>query len=322
VVTPVSPVVGYNNNVRHRGRILHIQTEDSGVKHPHIITHLFVDGGRIIHSVKTSYAEHLGSADLSERVRVMMKDQHKRMFLALREGTYDVQVESAAPANSRPSTREAAAPIAPIADRVSGEIARGQMQSLQPTEPLAAHVLAPETASATTPAITDDLNVPDALAATTATGKDVTLPPARKVSSRPDHKLSQPLVSDGRAEQLDGTSTSEINMVHSAPMSTLTATHTLSLSLRQTELAGVFRSEVPAGSAGGGDAAGTANAAVITASNVAADVQPAGKPVARAARVRVANLFAEPPPNCIAQAAEQASLELLRYLLSPIRDGR
>ena len=43
-----SPLLGYNTNVRHRGKIFHIQTEDSGVTHAHIFTHLFADGGRIV----------------------------------------------------------------------------------------------------------------------------------------------------------------------------------------------------------------------------------------------------------------------------------
>src|SRR2546430_221806 len=86
---PHSPLLGYNNNVRHKNRVFHIQTEDSGVKHPHIITHLFMDGGRILKSVKTSYSEHLGAEKLSDIVRQMMKEQHKAMFIALREGHFD-----------------------------------------------------------------------------------------------------------------------------------------------------------------------------------------------------------------------------------------
>lgn len=84
-----SPVLGYNNNVRHRNRVFHIQTEDSGVNHPHIITHLFMDGGRILKSMKRSYAEHVGSDGLTETVRQLMKEQHKAMFIALRDGEYD-----------------------------------------------------------------------------------------------------------------------------------------------------------------------------------------------------------------------------------------
>ncbi len=90
-----SPLLGYNNNVRHKNRVFHIQTEDSGIKHPHIITHLFMDGGRILKSVKTSYAEHIGKDKLGDVVRQMMKDQHKSMFRALRDGEFDGVVDAA-----------------------------------------------------------------------------------------------------------------------------------------------------------------------------------------------------------------------------------
>lgn len=91
----ISPLLGYNNNVRHKNRVFHIQTEDSGVKHPHIITHLFMDGGRILKSQKTSYKEHLGNAKLQDLVKQMMKDQHKAMFKALRDGQFDKLLEDA-----------------------------------------------------------------------------------------------------------------------------------------------------------------------------------------------------------------------------------
>lgn len=88
-----SPLLGYNNNVRHRGRVFHIQTEDSGVKYGHIMTHLFTDGGRILKSVKTSYAEYIGSERMPEIVREMMKQQHKAMYIALRDGKFDAITE-------------------------------------------------------------------------------------------------------------------------------------------------------------------------------------------------------------------------------------
>src|SRR3954465_14213901 len=105
-----SPLLGYNNNVRHKNRVFHIQTEDSGVGHPHIITHLFMDGGRILKSVKTSYAEHVGTEAMKETVRGMMKEQHKAMFIALRDGQYDHLVDpGAAKAASAPT--KAADPV-------------------------------------------------------------------------------------------------------------------------------------------------------------------------------------------------------------------
>jgi hypothetical protein len=84
-----SPLLGFNNNIRHKGRVFHVQTEDSGVRHPHIITHLFMDGGRILKTTKTSYAEHLNQEGMGEIVRKMMKEQHKAMFVALRNGDFD-----------------------------------------------------------------------------------------------------------------------------------------------------------------------------------------------------------------------------------------
>lgn len=84
-----SPLLGYNNNVRHHGKVFHIQTEDSGVQHAHIFTHLFADGGRIIATKKTSYSQHLGTDRFPSVVKKLMQAQHKAMFIALRDGLFD-----------------------------------------------------------------------------------------------------------------------------------------------------------------------------------------------------------------------------------------
>lgn len=82
-------LTGFNNNFRHKGRVYHLQTEDSGAGHPHIITHVFVDGGHIIATRKASYEEHLDRPDLKDFVRKMMREQHKAMALAIRDGVFD-----------------------------------------------------------------------------------------------------------------------------------------------------------------------------------------------------------------------------------------
>lgn len=102
-----SPQVGFNNNVRHRGRRYHIQTEDSGLGHPHVVTHLFADGGRIVKSARSGYAEYLGSPQLSRRVRSLMREQHKAMFLALRDGRFDALLQNVNEAPA-PSAAQAA----------------------------------------------------------------------------------------------------------------------------------------------------------------------------------------------------------------------
>jgi hypothetical protein len=118
-----SPLLGYNTNVRHKGKLYHIQTEDSGVRHPHIITHLFADGGRIIASKKTDYAQYLGSENLKDVVKKLMQEQHKAMFIALRDCVYDEDEEAAAqvtapaqPPDKKPEPAPVAEPKAPELD--------------------------------------------------------------------------------------------------------------------------------------------------------------------------------------------------------------
>jgi len=81
--------VGFNNNIKFRDQVFHVQTEDSGLDKPHIITHLFADGGRIIKSHKRTYADAVDRPDVSTFVRALMKGQHLEMALMLREGAFD-----------------------------------------------------------------------------------------------------------------------------------------------------------------------------------------------------------------------------------------
>jgi hypothetical protein len=84
-----SPLVGYNTNIRHKAKLYHIQTEDSGAGRPYVTTHLFVDGGRIIATTKTDYSQFLEEKNIEETIRNLMMKQHKAMAIALRDGAYD-----------------------------------------------------------------------------------------------------------------------------------------------------------------------------------------------------------------------------------------
>ena len=82
---------GYNHNVRYQNGVFHVQTEDSGVQNPHIITHVFC-GGNIIESRKTSYADIVNSERLNEMLVDLMQDQHKGMLKDLISGRMDAKV--------------------------------------------------------------------------------------------------------------------------------------------------------------------------------------------------------------------------------------
>jgi len=91
---PGAPVVGFNHNLNHKGRVFHVQTEDSGPQHGHIITHIFM-GGNILASTKGTYADvlsRLGPGEVAGTVRKMMEDQHKGMVKSLMGGAYDADI--------------------------------------------------------------------------------------------------------------------------------------------------------------------------------------------------------------------------------------
>lgn len=83
-----SPILGYNHNVRHRGLIFHVQTEDSGIQNPHLFTHLF-HGGVIISTRKLLYDN--GSAE--DVVKALMQSQHKAVLKELKAGIFDEKID-------------------------------------------------------------------------------------------------------------------------------------------------------------------------------------------------------------------------------------
>ena len=84
-----SPILGYNHNVRHRGLLFHVQTEDSGVDNPHIFTHLF-HGGVIISTRRLDY--DAGSAE--DVVKALMQAQHKATLKELKGAVWDQKIDA------------------------------------------------------------------------------------------------------------------------------------------------------------------------------------------------------------------------------------
>ena len=83
-----SPLLGYNHNVRYGGRILHVQTEDSGPANPHLFTHLFFEGS-ILATKRCQYDVSFAE----DGVRGLMQAQHKEILKELKQGLYDDRLE-------------------------------------------------------------------------------------------------------------------------------------------------------------------------------------------------------------------------------------
>jgi hypothetical protein len=137
-------VTGFNHNIKHKGKVYHVQTEDSGVNNPHIITHLFV-GGNILASKKTSYADILNAENLAEVVRELMEEQHKEMLRNLINGVYDNfeagasrhyqpgQLATDEPAPAKPQPQAPAKPVPPpTGSQLPPEVAAARAMKVAP----------------------------------------------------------------------------------------------------------------------------------------------------------------------------------------------
>lgn len=110
-------VLGFNHNIRYKGELFHVQTEDSGRANPHIVTLLY-RGGTILASAKTSYADIIKVDQLEQVVESIMKEQHKEMMKRLKAGEFDARIfpgQGAAPQSSAPQEAAAPAPVAAAA---------------------------------------------------------------------------------------------------------------------------------------------------------------------------------------------------------------
>ena len=86
-----SPQLGYNHNIPHRGRLYHIQTEDSGLEKAHIFTHVFFDG-TIIASNKIKYDPEFKTDNLDQHIVGLMQKSHKSIIRQLRKGEFDKKI--------------------------------------------------------------------------------------------------------------------------------------------------------------------------------------------------------------------------------------
>src|ERR1051325_2595255 len=82
-----SPVLGYNHNLKYRGRLFHVQSEDSGPVNPRLYTHLFFEG-TILSSKKHEYDASIHEDD----VKALMQALHKSMIKELTHGLHDDRI--------------------------------------------------------------------------------------------------------------------------------------------------------------------------------------------------------------------------------------
>jgi hypothetical protein len=81
----MSMLSGFNHNIKFRGKVYHVQTEDGGKENPKVVTHVFM-GGVILDTVTFPYDDLVGRPDWPTVLRDRMKAQHLEEIRRLMAG--------------------------------------------------------------------------------------------------------------------------------------------------------------------------------------------------------------------------------------------
>jgi hypothetical protein len=80
-------ITGFNSDVKYKGLVYHVQTEDKGQVNPLIET-LIYRGGEILASRRLPYAEITEGDNAEETISRLMEEQHNAMILEVKRGGF------------------------------------------------------------------------------------------------------------------------------------------------------------------------------------------------------------------------------------------
>lgn len=88
-------IVGFNTDIKHRGRVYHCQTEDKGKDNP-LVESLLYSKGQILEALQTRYDDMIQAGEYDEkRVVKIMDEQHARGIALIKSGKYMTDEEKA-----------------------------------------------------------------------------------------------------------------------------------------------------------------------------------------------------------------------------------
>lgn len=114
-------ILGLNTNHDHNGKVFHVQTEDSGLDNPVVVTHCFI-GGTIIATRRAEYRDALDRDDLEDHIRGLARTQHRQMVQSLLRGEFDKAARLAGRGATRgeiPLARDSRGPRRPSPERTT-----------------------------------------------------------------------------------------------------------------------------------------------------------------------------------------------------------
>jgi hypothetical protein len=86
-------ITGYNNDIRHKEVVFHVQTEDKGLANPCIESLDYV-GGQVLASKRANFADLLAEGKEEKDIVALMDHQHRTMIAAIRHGKLDAKLQA------------------------------------------------------------------------------------------------------------------------------------------------------------------------------------------------------------------------------------
>jgi hypothetical protein len=96
-------ITGYNTDVRHRGLVFHVQTEDKGATNP-CIESLIYYGGQVLKRKRSEYTSLLEQGEGKDAIVALMERQHRQTIGEIRTGKLDAEIDSQIGPLSTPET--------------------------------------------------------------------------------------------------------------------------------------------------------------------------------------------------------------------------
>lgn len=81
-------ITGFNTDVKYKGVVFHVQTEDKGLDNP-LIESLIYKGGEILGCRRLPYSQILRDGYDEKAVVKLMEEQHKNMIEEIHRGKFD-----------------------------------------------------------------------------------------------------------------------------------------------------------------------------------------------------------------------------------------
>jgi hypothetical protein len=79
---------GFNSEIKYKGALFHIQTQDAGPT-ARCIESLIYKSGKLLSSRKTYYTAYLGSPQLQDKIQQMLEEQHGAVLKEIADGKFE-----------------------------------------------------------------------------------------------------------------------------------------------------------------------------------------------------------------------------------------